>query len=195
MAGALPSSLTRLTQLMCLRGCRYNGKRKLPADGLLENLTSLEVLEFVTVTAECFVKEMVNLTRLRALNLTIQLPEDMQSWQGCGGAMAESLGNLHKIESLVITSKPEHSEFFDHRRLSGATSRPPAPAVLDCRSSKTLPTWINAVSRRPTLSYLFVIVWHERREDIQVLGTLPCLRDCTFRVVRRADRSAGAGEV
>ena len=48
-----------------------------------------------------------------------------------------------------------------------------------------LPTWINGASL-PALSNLDVTAEHERSEDIQVLGTRPCLRHLTFRVIWHA---------
>jgi disease resistance protein RPM1 len=44
-----------------------------------------------------------------------------------------------------------------------------------------VPTWIRPASV-PDLSYLHLVVEHEQREDIQILGTLPCLTYLHFAV-------------
>jgi len=54
-----------------------------------------------------------------------------------------------------------------------------------CRLSITnvtmVPKWIRRACL-PVLSYLRIVVWQEQRDDIQVLGTLPCLRHLIFNV-------------
>jgi disease resistance protein RPM1 len=177
----LPSrSLAGLTQLMCLRGSKIFPT--IVPDGLWENSTSLEALESVCIRAERFGEELGNLTRLRALDVRVQVPKDEQSWEACGEAIAECLGKLHKIESLYVESY--HDEFV----MDGSVE-PPLDNLhrLCIYSIKTLPTWINGASL-PALSYLYLSVWDERREDIQILGTLPCLRYLTLIHVEPAEQ-------
>jgi disease resistance protein RPM1 len=189
----LPSrSLAGFTQLMCLRGSK-NDLTIVP-DGLWENLTSLEALEWVFIRAERFGEELGNLTRLRALNVHLQIPKDEQSWEACGEAIAECLGKLHKIESLYVES-------YHVRFVMDGSVEPPLANLrrLHIYSIKTLATWINGASL-PALSYLYITVWVERKEDIQILGKLPCLRHLTFWVkehstpipLERSEVGAGA---
>jgi disease resistance protein RPM1 len=166
--GEAPSSFAGLTQLKCLRGGDSMGI-SLP-DGLVKKLTSLEVLEGVTLTSECFTEEPGLLTGLRALDVTVELPEeDGLSWQVYGETMAKSLGKLHKIESLSINTDPHDPQFV----MDGSVE-PPLGNLRRLRIGfiKTLPTWIFNGSSVPVLSYLDVNVRRERREDMQALGTL-----------------------
>jgi disease resistance protein RPM1 len=158
----------------------------------MKKLTSLEVLEGVTLGPKCFAEDLGFITGLRALRVSVYLPEDKQYRQECGEAMAESLGKLQKIESLSIDVTLKDPQFV----MDGSVE-PPLGNLRRLHIDgyiKTLPTWINGASV-PALSYLDVIVWHERREDMQTLGTLPCLRHLTFSVWRRAEQALDRSEV
>jgi disease resistance protein RPM1 len=102
--------------------------------------------------------------------------------------MAESLGKLHKIESLSISIFPSYPDDF----VMDGSVDPPLGNLRRLRIKqmmiKKLPTWINGASL-PALSYLHIVVLHERRGDMQALGTLPCLRHLTFKVLCRAEQA------
>lgn len=77
-----------------------------------------------------------------------------------------SLGNLAKIESLDM-----HGDDLD-----GPMEEPLGNLCwLRIYQATRLPTWIKG-AMLPRLSSLVIMVSYERREDIQVLGTLLCLR-------------------
>jgi disease resistance protein RPM1 len=146
---------------------------------LLENLTSLELLESATVTSKCTAEKLGRMTQLRVLSVIIRLstPDD-EEWSACTNALVESLGKLTRIESLQI-----HHHRFYPIDLEGSMAEPLENLCrLVCIDLATLlPGWIQPASL-PILSYLEIDVRDERREDIKVLGTLSCLRHLVFRV-------------
>ncbi|KAF8763017.1 hypothetical protein HU200_008865 [Digitaria exilis] len=170
----LPSSvITGLEQLMCLRGAPVWGTM-LP-DGL-KNLTCLEVLEMTTITSERIAEELGHLTKLRILEVGILLSttED-DEWRACAKALVESVGKMAKIESLDI-------HVLCKANLEGPIEEPLGNMRrLYIDRATMVPTWIQP-ELLPTLSCLDLEVKYERREDIHVLGTLPCLRHLRFKV-------------
>ncbi|GJN35987.1 hypothetical protein PR202_gb24809 [Eleusine coracana subsp. coracana] len=196
----LPSSvITGLGQLMCLR-CYRVGTR-LP-DGL-KKLTSLEVLEQVDLTPKCIAEELCHLTQLRVLEVWVTLStkvavaaaaaddddddddeeeeeEEEEEWTTCSEALLESLGKLTKFECLHISVRP------DGCNLNGSMAEPLCNLRRLCiRNARVVPTWIRP-AWLPSLCYLEILVKHERRDDIQVLGTLPCLGHLKFCVLKGA---------
>jgi disease resistance protein RPM1 len=176
----LPSSITTLEQLVCLRGS--NGLRtRLPRG--LKKLTSLEVLESTIVDSEGITAELGHLTQLRVLKFRINLREndDDDTLRACGKALMESLGRLTKLETLYIN--------FDYLRVDlNCSVEEPIGNLrwLHLHCIHLVPTWIRHASL-PGLSYLHLEVEHEQREDIQVLGTLPCLTHLHFRVMESCE--------
>nr|CAB3462701.1 unnamed protein product [Digitaria exilis] len=170
----LPSSvITGLEQLVCLRGAPVWGTM-LP-DGL-KNLTCLEVLEMTTITSERIAEELGHLTKLRILEVGILLSttED-DEWRVCAKALVESVGKMAKIESLDI-------HVLCKANLEGPIEEPLGNMRrLYIDRATMVPTWIQP-ELLPTLSCLDLEVKYERREDIHVLGTLPCLRHLRFKV-------------
>ncbi|CAL5023996.1 unnamed protein product [Urochloa decumbens] len=179
----VPSSIVEgLRQLKCLRGNNYKGI-SLP-DGL-KNLTSLEVLESVAATSECIAKELGYLIQLRVLGVSIRIPHLMHmsvnnsgddGWRAFANALVESLGKLKKIESLRIHCNHFAILCFD-------SSMEPLGNLrrLHIDIAWVVPAWIEPASLS-CLSCLNISVCYEQRADIQVLGTLPCLRHLTYRV-------------
>jgi disease resistance protein RPM1 len=174
----LPSSFTELQQLMCLRG----GGRKLSyspggfltlPDGL-KKLTSLEVLESVNVESESMAAELGHLTQLRVLKVTMMTS---------GKVLMESLGKLTKLQTLYI-----ESGFFKRVDLNFSVEEPlllGSLRWLHLHAITLVPTWFRPASF-PGLSYLHMVVGREQREDIQVLGMLPCLTYLLFKVKFRS---------
>jgi disease resistance protein RPM1 len=160
---------------------------------LLKNLTSLEVLEAVTVTYQSFAEEFVRLTQLRKLKVMVLLPKGFpSSKQAWGKVVAESLGKIQRIEDVHFS--------FDNPcdlQLIMDGSVEPLWNLQHLYFSNTIgvvPTWIKGVLL-PILSKLDIGVCHEQRDDIQVLGTLPCLRRLRFHVWGRAQQALERSEV
>ncbi|CAL5047591.1 unnamed protein product [Urochloa decumbens] len=182
----LPSSIIGLRQLRCLRGSGTkisNDRTRLPDAGL-KNLASLEVLEGVQVTYKCIIaKELEYLTQLRVLEAKLDLPgrtdsgDDVGDRRTCAKPLVDSLGKLSKIESIDIPYNARGRLCFD-----GSVERLGKLRKLHMDLATEVPTWINGASL-PVLSYLYLEVVHERREDIQVLGTLPSLRHLKLSVL------------
>ncbi|CAN6372406.1 unnamed protein product [Urochloa humidicola] len=173
----LPSSIIGVRQLMCIHGPKHYGSKDvvltLP-DGI-KNLSSLEVVDRVAVKSKCTAEELGHLTQLRVLEVRVQfgmlLVDVMAYWE----ALLESLGKLKKIESLEIIS-------CFNIDLNGSMEEPLGNLRrLRIYDSRVLPTWIKPASV-PILSYLNLWVKYERRDDIRVLGALPCLRHLRFEV-------------
>ncbi|OEL16256.1 Disease resistance protein RPP13 [Dichanthelium oligosanthes] len=172
------SVVAGLGQLRCLRGGGSPRGTRLP-DGL-KNLTSLEVLESAAVTSKSIAEQLGHLTQLRLLEARVRLfplDHDDDELRACTKALVESLGKLTKIQSLHI----RHS-LYDVD-LDSSMEEPLGNLRWLCiEVAMFLPTWIRP-SSLPGLSYLDISVEYERREDIQILGTLPCLRHLKFRVM------------
>jgi len=170
----MPSSvITGLRQLISLRGDRYHEGTRLPNG--LKKLASLEVLERVVVTSKCIVEELGHLTQMRVLDIrvTLSTEADDDEWRACCEALVESLGKMTKVECLNI-GFPFHYSYDVN--LDGSMTVPLGNLRRLCVDEvEVLPTWIRP-TWLPTLSYLDIWVQHERRDDIQVLGILPCLR-------------------
>jgi disease resistance protein RPM1 len=157
---------------MCLRGRRlfFHGEWGLILPDGLKKLTSLEVLEKVIVESESIAAELGHLTQLRVLDVTMK---------ASGNVLMESLGKLTKLETLYMYSVV--------RRRLDLNFRVEEPLLLGSLRWLHLgiialvPTWFRPASF-PGLSYLHLVVEREQREDIQVLGTLPCLTYLLFRV-------------
>ncbi|CAN6348623.1 unnamed protein product [Urochloa humidicola] len=167
----LPPSIIRLRQLVCLR-CSIT---RLP-DGL-KNMTSLEVLEGVTVSSKRIVEELGHLTQLRVLELSIYSLDD--DWSVLPKVLVESIGKLNKIESLHI--KHIDCNVVPDLGCSTMELEPLRNLYLLCIGTlKVVPTWIEPAFL-PVLSYLDIVVRYERKGDIGVLGLLPCLGHLKFR--------------
>ncbi|CAO2141789.1 unnamed protein product [Urochloa humidicola] len=172
----LPSSIGFLTQMVCLR-CDRNTTR-VPADGIIGNMTSLEELRVhypttatkndVNKSARQFVKELGNLKELRVLFTVInRLDESMEE------ALIESLRNLRKLQYLEINGRPW-----------GKSLRLEAPGFVLPRCLQHLwlsgirfsnmPTWINS-SLLPNVSVLCLCVDSMDYRDMRVIGRLPKL--------------------
>ena len=186
-----PSVITGLGQLMCLRCYGWGGTR-LP-DGL-KKLTSLEVLEGLIVTSQCIAEELGHLTQLRVLDVKVIYAEEANDdgWAAFIKAQLESLGKLTKIECLRISVN------FDAAILDGSMTEPQPLGNLrklhigGFNDVLRMPTWIRP-AWLPALSYLDIRVKHERTDDIQVLGTLPCLGHLRFSARVAAEERSAVG--
>jgi hypothetical protein len=167
----LPSTVIKLRRLMCLH-INHDHKR-LP--GGLGNLTSLEVLGTIHCLSPSTVKELGSMERLR--KLVIQL-DDMRL--ELEEAFVESLGKLSNIHSINIIGPDKGAGLMDI--LSELWVAPPTlqefiidPDVMgpDFFFS-LLPAWIS-----PHLSLLWrleINLVEVGQKDMDILGSLPCLR-------------------
>ncbi|CAO2146991.1 unnamed protein product [Urochloa humidicola] len=173
----LPSSIIGLRQLVCVRGPARVGPERLALtlpDGM-KNLTSLEVVDLAAVESKCIAEELGHLTQLRVLGIKVNFGMVFNDLMAYCEALVESLGKLKKIESLLIDC------CFDID-LDGSMEEPLGNLRRLCiYDPMMLPTWIKPASV-PILSYLDIRVQCERRDDIRVLGALPCLRHLKFNV-------------
>ncbi|CAL4897517.1 unnamed protein product [Urochloa decumbens] len=179
----LPSSVTCLGQLMCLRSPMSNFSI-MPIG--FKNLTSLEVLERVVVTSECIIEELGHLTQLRVLKVMVvpfkdgRVSKKDDDRRACSNAFVESLGKLTKIESLGIGDIDHQYDGLTRCNIDGSMEEPLSNLRQLCMRVDSLPTWIKP-ALLPGLCYLHIDVRIARGEDIHVLGTLPCLRHLSFR--------------
>ncbi|CAN6344017.1 unnamed protein product [Urochloa humidicola] len=176
----LPSSvITGLRQLVCLRG-RIRYGTILPNG--LKKLTSLQVLESATITSECIAEELGHLTQLRVLEVWVRSLKGRTSgdkqddFRACNSALMESLGKLNKIKCIHICRRFDVLNSLMVEPLGNLRR-------LRIDLANFLPTCAKPASLLPVLSYLDIKVCLERREDIQVLGMLPCLQHLKFRVM------------
>jgi len=88
----LPRSICKLRRLICL-----NVDIGEVAPGVLQNLTSIEVLKWIVVSHNIVAQELGNLVRLRELGISFK-DGSLDLYEG----FVQSLCNLHHIESLII---------------------------------------------------------------------------------------------
>ncbi|OEL29375.1 hypothetical protein BAE44_0009606 [Dichanthelium oligosanthes] len=162
----LSSSIVGLKQLMRLRVGSPNTIIRLP--NRLRNLTSLEDLRGATVDSACTAEELGHLTQLRILYVTLASDKGRWDERVCK-ALVASLGKLHRIQSLVISSDRVAPD------LEGSVESLSNLSYLYIDQTKSLPTWISPASL-VLLSNLKIYVVQVRREDVQVLGKLQALR-------------------
>ncbi|XP_044963908.1 disease resistance protein PIK6-NP-like [Hordeum vulgare subsp. vulgare] len=161
----LPSTVIKLTMLMCLR--INSGRFQLP-DGV-GNLRSMEVLNKINVGSVSIVQELGNMHVLRELNIQFERLELVQ-------AFVESLGNMRKIQRVEISAKCEGEVPMD---LLGGNWMPPPSlrefGMLQGVSFSTMPAW--KPSDLSQLSLLGILHLKElQQEDLRFLGRLPALR-------------------
>jgi disease resistance protein RPM1 len=188
------SMIAGLRRLMCLcgGGLYYRSRTRLPNG--LKNLTSLEVLKTASVPSECIAKELGYLTRLRVLEIGVSIRphrrrmhrnidgDDDNEWNACTSAFVESLGKLKEIESLRICKNSLKALCYD------GSMEEPLDNLRQLRIdySWAMPTWIEPASL-PGLTGLNIRVQRERKADIHVLGTLPCLRHLKLEVTLKPE--------
>lgn len=158
----LPPSVVLLRHLLGLRIGNYT---KIPIG--LGNLVSLEELTYLRVDSiQNNAKELGHLTELRVLKIM---------WEEFDGSleknMAESLGNLSKLQTLFIINRATGTGRI---MLDGWV---PSPQLRTFDSSvvfSTLPRWINS-SSLPLLSSLDIELGELKQGDFQAIGSLPAL--------------------
>ncbi|KAF6987313.1 hypothetical protein CFC21_004968 [Triticum aestivum] len=181
----LPSTLCNLRRLICLNVCPC---KLVPAAGVLQNLTSIEVLRGVLISLNIIAQEFGNLARLRKLHIEFK-DGSLDLYEG----FVNSLCNLHRIESLRIdcNSRETSSELMD---LLGERWVPPVhlrefeswmPSQLS-----TLRGWIKRDSSHlSNLSDLILnSVKEVQQEDVEIIGGLLSLRRLCIRSTHQTQR-------
>jgi hypothetical protein len=183
----LPASVVRLRNLMFLylsQGIHMPvGYRK---------LTCLEQLRRPHFTEDDDPEELRYLTELRVLELGLPSSYPPQKLL----ILLESLGKLHKLQSIYIESYGERTDNFGDNFGNWVPSSPQLRVLQLKWWYKTMPTGISSLSL-PLLTNLDIFVHQVRLEDIQVIGTLLALRilrlqsdvDTATEEERAADRS------
>ncbi|KAM3299327.1 hypothetical protein ACQJBY_040694 [Aegilops geniculata] len=172
----LPSSVTQLGNLMCLIL-----DLGMPLPNGFSNLTCLEQLtgHGVVIFSADSAKELGHLSRLRELTFRLDSRED--DWFGSRPseraikALNQSLGKLHKLESLEISGA---GSWF----VGLMQDWVPSPNLRRFKYDghlQSLPKWICS-SSLPQLTYLDLYLNWVRAEDIRNLGMLPALRYVTL---------------
>uniref|UniRef100_A0ACD5XDR5 Uncharacterized protein n=1 Tax=Avena sativa TaxID=4498 RepID=A0ACD5XDR5_AVESA len=166
----LPSSFIKLRRLMCLL---IDYDHKMFPDGMVGNLTSMEVLSYIRVDSLSIVKGLGSMQRLREIeiwfdNMSLELKE----------AFVDLLSKMSNIQILRVHHKKDGVELMD---LMGERWVPPRSlrevVLIGDIQFSTLPSWIR---QNPThlsqLSKLEITIEKVRQEDLDVLGRLPALR-------------------
>nr|UBY07131.1 NBS-LRR disease resistance protein [Dasypyrum villosum] len=181
----LPSTVFKLRRLICLNV--YSDK-VVPTPGLLQNLTSIEVLRGVLVSLKIIAQELGNLTRLRELQICFK-DGSLDLYEG----FVKSLCNLHHIESLFIYCNSRETS-FELMDLLGERWVPPVhlrefmsgmPSQLSA-----LRGWIKRDhSHLSNLSKLILCSVKEvQQEDVEIIGGLLSLRRLWIRSTHQTQR-------
>ncbi|VAH40331.1 unnamed protein product [Triticum turgidum subsp. durum] len=160
----LPSTVTKLTRLMCLRS--NGGRFQLPDS--IGKLRLMEVLNKIKVGSVSIVQELGDMHTLRELNIQFESLELVQ-------AFVESLRKMQKIQRVEISAKCEREVSMD---LLGEHWAPPASLrefiMLKGIRLSRLPAW--NPYHLPQLSKLKISAGDVGQEDLGFLGGLPALR-------------------
>ncbi|XP_039798033.1 disease resistance protein PIK6-NP-like isoform X1 [Panicum virgatum] len=170
----LPFGVCQLTQLVCLRG----GSRTRAPDGLLKKLTSLEELHICIdnlnhESKRQFVKALGNLSELRVLSINLTELIVLHINGSLEGTvlsdLAQSLGNLHKLQHLSLDVAPWAE--WDRVVLSQHLQS----LIVKSLVLRRLPSWISP-ARLPSLCYLDLKVDNIDEAGLRAVGGLPQLR-------------------
>ncbi|KAF6992975.1 hypothetical protein CFC21_009925 [Triticum aestivum] len=169
----LPFILFKWRRLICLNVYPY---KVVPTPGVLQNMTSIEVLRGILVSLNIIAQELGKLARLRELQIRFK-DGSLDLYEG----FVKSLCNLHQIESLIIDCNSEEASFelMDHL---GECWVPPVhlrefvsymPSQLSA-----LRGWIKRdPSHLSNLSELILTSVKEvQQEDVEIIGGLLSLR-------------------
>nr|UBY07255.1 NBS-LRR disease resistance protein [Dasypyrum villosum] len=181
----LPSTLFKLRRLICLNV--YSDK-VVPTPGVLQNLTSIEVLKGVLVSLNIIAQELGNLARLRELQICFK-DGSLDLYEG----LVDSLCNLHHIESLSIHCNSGETSFelmdlLGKRWVSPAHLREFVSGMPSQLSA--LRGWIKRdPSNLSNLSELILSSLKEvQQEDVEIIGGLLSLRRLYIRSTHQTQR-------
>nr|UBY07006.1 NBS-LRR disease resistance protein [Dasypyrum villosum] len=181
----LPSTLFKLRRLICLN---VYANKVVPTPGVLQNLTSIEVLRGILVSLNIIAQELGNLTRLRELKICFK-DGSLDLYE----SFVKSLCNLHRIESLSINcySKETSFELMD---LLGERWVPPAHLrQFESRMPSQLSALRGWIKRDPShlsnLSELVLTPVKEvQQDDVEIIGGLLALRQLCIRSTHQTQR-------
>nr|ACZ65499.1 MLA31-1 [Hordeum vulgare subsp. vulgare] len=148
-----------------------------PPVGVLQNLTSIEVLTGILVSLNIIAQDLGNLKRLRVLEICFK-DGNLDLYEG----FVKSLCNLHHIERLIIDCKSIETSSFELMDLLGERWIPP----VHLREFKSfMPSQLSAlrgwIQRDPShlsnLSELTLTsVKDVQQDDVEIIGRLLSLR-------------------
>lgn len=197
---ALPMDIGKL-QFLQILDIRTNGRKELPASVVqlrrliylgvshgtllppgMGNLTSLEVMKRVMPhLSPHIVEELSHLTELRALAI-----DWYHMGEGLNKALVESLGKLHKLQTLsIFCGCGGLVDLLREGWVPPRSLRSFSSWDHGTRFFLTLPKWVNPTAL-PLLSYLAIDVDEVQGDDIQIIGMLPSLRFLSLRALRTA---------
>nr|UBY06969.1 NBS-LRR disease resistance protein [Dasypyrum villosum] len=180
----LPSTLCNLRRLSCLT---FYPSKVVPI-GVLQNLTSIEVLRTIGVSLNISAQELGNLARLRELEICFE-DSSLDLYEG----FVKSLCILHHIEILLISSDSTETS-FKLMDLLGERWVPPAHLL---KFVSYMPSQLSAlrglIKRDPShlsnLSELNLLSVKEvQQEDVEIIGGLPSLRCLCIRSTHQTQR-------
>ncbi|XP_037481437.1 disease resistance protein RGA5-like [Triticum dicoccoides] len=169
----LPSTLFKLRRLIYLNVWFY---KLVPTPGVLQNLTSIEVLRGILVSLNIIAQELGNLAKLRELQIRFK-DGTLDLYEG----FVKSLCNLHHIEILIIGNNSEETS-FELMDLLGERWVPP---VHLRKFVSRMPSQLSAlrgwIKRDPShLSNLSELILYSvkevQQEDVEIIGGLLSLR-------------------
>nr|UBY07123.1 NBS-LRR disease resistance protein [Dasypyrum villosum] len=169
----LPSTLFKCKRLIYLN---INHYKVVPTPGMLQNLTSIEVLRGILVSLNIIAQELGNLARLRELQICFE-GGSLDLYEG----FVKSLCNLHYIEILYIDRNSGETS-FELMDLLGERWVPPVHLreFVSCMPSQlsALRGWIKRdPTHLSTLSVLILLSVKEvQQEDVEIIGGLLSLR-------------------
>jgi len=174
----LSFGICQLTQLVCLRG----GFRTRAPDGLLKKVTSLEELRISIdnlndESKRQFVKALGNLSKLRVLSIT-----DCYLEGTVLSDLAQSLGNLHKLQHLSLDGYEAPRGEWDRVVLSQHLQILIVQSVV----LRRLPSCL------PSLCYLNLYVDNIDEAGLRAMGGLPELRRLDLSTPRPWFSSSGS---
>ncbi|XP_044431110.1 disease resistance protein PIK6-NP-like [Triticum aestivum] len=180
----LPSTVCNLRRLIYLNACLC----EVVSAGVLQNLTSIEVLRVVLASLAIFAQELGNLARLRELEIQFK-DGSLDLYEG----FVKSLCGLHHIQSLRIECKSRETS-FELMDLLGERWVPPVhlrefvsrmPIKLSA-----LQGWIRRdTSHLSDLSVLFLTSVKEvQQEDMETIGGLLALRSLWINSTHQTQR-------
>ncbi|KAG2631543.1 hypothetical protein PVAP13_2NG017600, partial [Panicum virgatum] len=177
----LPFGVCQLTQLVCL--CAPDTSAP---DGLLKKVTSLEELRISIdnlndESKRQFVKALGNLSELRVLRVYGLLKGTVQS------DLAQSLGNLHKLQHLLLLGYEAPLAEWDRVVLSQHLQS----LIVESVVLRRLPSCINP-ARLPSLCYLDLFVEDIDEAGLRAVGGLPQLRRLGLSTLRPSMASSTA---
>ncbi|XBJ13812.1 hypothetical protein VPH35_005933 [Triticum aestivum] len=181
---ALPSTFCNLRRLIYLIFYLC----EVVTAGVLQNLTSIEVLRGILVSLDIVAQELGKIAMLRQLEICLK--DGSLAMYEC---FVESLRNLHRIESLIISSYTKETS-FELMDLLGEQWVPPGHLR---KFGSHVPTQLSAlrgwIDRDPShLSNLSALILDSvkevQQEDMKIIGGLLSLRRLVIKSTHQTER-------